>query len=380
MKRWLIEIFRTFVLFLAVVCALQFGGHRTVAHAFVAILAAFNPSPLTWTSSFEADPLNTDSLSQTDDHIRQVKVESRDRAETEHEWGSGMGNVTTDTGRHLEGSARCFVQTAAPTLNGTITASCLAEADRSGNRGCDEGRCWVDTDGADGILGGAGAADDYTYNIALDSDADGDADSWQPVKASVSGGVGGTVPTSGIILWTATSSCPAGYTEDTNFRNLMIRGADGAAANTDIPNTPGVTCTGSSAPAGCGAAGGAANYSDALSVGELANHTHSESATHTHTTPAHTHTGATTTLPDHQHEYGMGNNDFGGGVSQVADAANPSLGNAVTFLGGGGASMSVTIPSGGSGTSGPSSSTITATGGGENHLHPFRTVLFCTKS
>jgi len=118
-----------------------------------------------WDASFEADPANTDPVSQADDNIRETRDEVRNRIETEMDFGE-FGNVTTDTGRLLQGAARAFSQSAAPTVDGTITASCLTEADFDGNQGCDGGRLWHDTD------------DDSLY-ISIDSGADGDADSWQ---------------------------------------------------------------------------------------------------------------------------------------------------------------------------------------------------------
>lgn len=144
------------------------------------LFAGFTAPPTSWTAAYELDPTATDPVSQGDDHLRAVKAEVRDRGEAELDWGA-LGNVTTDTGRLLEGGARCFVANAAPTVNGTITATCLAEADRNGNRGCDEGRCWIDADGVDNV---AGNADDRSMNIAIDSDADGDADSWSAITVT----------------------------------------------------------------------------------------------------------------------------------------------------------------------------------------------------
>lgn len=283
--------------------------HQRVRQAF----AAFNPSPQSWTAAYELDPTATDPVSQGDDHLRQAKTEVRDRLETEHQFGSGLGLVVTDTGRHLFGSARAFVQNAPPPIDGTITANCLTEADRDGNRGCDGGRLWIDVDGADNVVF---TADDNSLNFANDTDADLDADFWVLANA-------GAVPANSIILWDATNTCPVGYTEATEYRNLTIRGADRAAANVEVPDSAGVSCTGAAAPAGCGAAGGTDNYNDTLSVNELANHTHNY--------------------------LNQGQLLAGGGVAL-------NTGN------------------------GPGTNVTTGTGGGQSHLHPLRTVLFCRKS
>ena len=89
------------------------------------VRAAFNPSPVGWDASFEADPTSTDSVSLGDDALRQIKLEVSNRLETEMDFGE-FDNVTTDTGRLLEGAARAFVQSAAPTVDGSIGAECLA--------------------------------------------------------------------------------------------------------------------------------------------------------------------------------------------------------------------------------------------------------------
>jgi len=381
------------------------------ARAWV-LFAAFNPSPQAWTTTYESDPTNNDSIALSDDHHRQGKTETRDRAEVEHDWGSGLGNVTTDTGRHLEGSARCFVQTSAPSVTGSIAATCIAETDRNGNRGCDEGRCWVDTDGADGVLGGAGAADDYTYNIALDTDADGDADSWQVTKSDTAGGIGGTVPTNAMILWDTSSTCPAGYSEATEWRNLSIRGADIAVADANVPNSAGTSCTGSSAPAGCGAAGGTANYNDTSDASEIVSHTHtgpshSHSVTtsnHTHTGPSHAHTIAhthDTTIGNHGHTLQIDHSSTGGSSSTPAQSvddggAPDDTSPVLTDLTGGGTFVSsgtstANSGSGGTGstgsnggeslTSGNGGTGATGSAGGtQPSLGPFRTALFCRKT
>lgn len=234
-----------------------------VTGAFPRLLASFTASPQAWTAAFETNPANTDSVSQADDHMRQIKLELRDRIEAEHDFAE-LGNVTTDTGRHLEGSARVFRQNAAPTIDGFITAACLGEADYDGNRGCDDGRLFVDADGPDNT---GSTSDDNTLYVSQDTDSDGDADSWGAVVAT-------SVPANAIILWDTSNTCPLGYTEVTAFRGLMPRGADRAAADTGIPDNAGATCSGSTADSGCNAAGGFDNYDDDLSTDEMPSHNH----------------------------------------------------------------------------------------------------------
>lgn len=160
------------VAYMVVVALLvQLATSDRLARALPPLLASFSASPQAWSASFETNPANGDNVSQADDHMRQIKEEVRNRVETEMDFGE-LGNVTTDTGRLLEGGARAFVQATAPTVDGSITASCLAEADWDGNRGCDEGRIFCDTD------------TDQCY-FAEDTGADGDADVWTAMTASV---------------------------------------------------------------------------------------------------------------------------------------------------------------------------------------------------
>lgn len=294
---------RTRTVGIAVVIACLLG--RFVDPWISAAWAAFNPSPVGWDATFEANPANTDSLSEADDHMRQIKVETSNRLETELDFGE-FDNVTTDTGRLLEGAARAFVQDAAPTVDGTIGATCLAEADYDGNRGCDEGRLWADSN------------DGYKLYVAQDSDADGDADAWQPVNA---------VPQNAIILWDTSDACPTGYSEVTAFRNHTIRGADRASADGNVPDSAGVSCDGSAAPAGCGALGGTEAYDDNLEGNEGEAHAH--------------------------------------GLTTAASTANGSD----TSLARLGATSTTTL----------TTSNVDTYPGGRDHLHPLRTVLFCRK-
>jgi hypothetical protein len=101
---------------------------------------------LTWDASFEATPANTDLVSQGDDRIRELKVETADRAEKETCWGAtGTGGCANDTGWHREGSARGFLETTAPTALKDLALTPLGAND--------DGRLWIDSDGADNIGG-----------------------------------------------------------------------------------------------------------------------------------------------------------------------------------------------------------------------------------
>ncbi len=306
--------FRQFSVMVLVALAIQLAAPFGRA-GLPRLLASFTASPQAWTAAFETNPANSDSVSQADDHMRQIKGEIRERLETEMDFGE-LGNVTTDTGRHLEGSARCFRQNTAPVIDGAITAACLAEADYDGNRGCDDGRCWIDADGPDNT---GSTSDDNTLFVSVDSDSDGDADSWSAAPASL--------PANSIILWDASDTCPAGFAEATEFRNLTVRGADRISTNGDIPDSAGVTCTSGILGSGCSAGGGAGNYDDVLQIGEA---------------PAHTH-GIPTNLDS------TPNND-GLKVPRSNLTTNAT-----------------SIPS-------------DANGLDQHHLHPLRTVLFCRKS
>jgi hypothetical protein len=65
---------------------------------------------------FEDEPANTDPLSEADDRMREIKVETRRRAEVETWWGAvGAPPGDDDNGLNRLGSARVFFQDAEPT-------------------------------------------------------------------------------------------------------------------------------------------------------------------------------------------------------------------------------------------------------------------------
>lgn len=134
----------------------------------VAAWAANPVNPDQWDSGYEESPENSDDVEQGDDWMRQIKKDTRGRLAAEHQFGNGIGDDsnTSDNGLHRIGSARAFVQDAAPTalsdsaedfsnavLNGgtgtlldteTNGAACT---DCDGNAEVGHGRLWADKDG-----------------------------------------------------------------------------------------------------------------------------------------------------------------------------------------------------------------------------------------
>lgn len=124
-----------------------------------------NPSPPeNWDLTYETNPAPGDVVSQGDDWIRQVKLDIRKRAEVEAHFGSVNGD---DNGLLRVGSARAFVQNAAPTVieqadynNTTGSSGTATLSDNATNSSPAEkvglGRLWLDTD--DNVL--------YVYTTA----------------------------------------------------------------------------------------------------------------------------------------------------------------------------------------------------------------------
>jgi hypothetical protein len=118
-------------------------------------LPAFGQNIWDITPNFEGEPAAGDPVSEGDDRIRELKLEIRQRAETEHCWGDmdtdgcvGFG-AGADSGRHREGSARVFFETAIPVNLGDHTGT-VDDYDSAGGgaetNALDEGRLWVDED------------------------------------------------------------------------------------------------------------------------------------------------------------------------------------------------------------------------------------------
>jgi hypothetical protein len=114
-------------------------------------------------AAFENSPANNDSASAGAAKIRATRSAVGARASVEHFWGY-LDDTDDDNGLHRLGGARCFLATAAPTVlsntatdhhnDGTGGETDLDNAAFNSAAGIADdlghGRCWVDTDGADG--------------------------------------------------------------------------------------------------------------------------------------------------------------------------------------------------------------------------------------
>lgn len=83
-----------------------------------------------WDAAYEASPADLDNASEGAQRIRNLKRDIRERLEQEHSFDS---EDSSETGVHLEGSARIFVQDDAPTT--TVGGETL-----------DDGLLWFETD------------------------------------------------------------------------------------------------------------------------------------------------------------------------------------------------------------------------------------------
>lgn len=83
-----------------------------------------------WDAAYEASPADLDNASEGAQRIRNLKRDIRERLEQEHSFDS---EDSSETGVHLEGSARLFVQDDAPTT--TVGGETL-----------DDGLIWFETD------------------------------------------------------------------------------------------------------------------------------------------------------------------------------------------------------------------------------------------
>lgn len=133
-------------------------------------------------AGFEASPADSDPVSQGDDKFRELKKEDRFRNEVEHHFGDDNSD---DNGEHRVGSGRCFVQALAPTAiqradyNPTVGTSGSGSSTLTTNATLNtdvpvlkigHGRCWIDTNGADGVEGNS---DDNKLWL-FDQDPNGD--------------------------------------------------------------------------------------------------------------------------------------------------------------------------------------------------------------
>lgn len=144
-------------------------NRKAAAFFFATILASGLLLGATWNAGYESSPAGTDLASDLDTFIQSVKKEVRKRTGVEHIWGA----ATDDNGLHLLGSARCFVQAAAPTnMAGSGAFNNAADAFVStllattepgaGSTDVGAGRCWIDTDGPDNV---SGNQDDNSYAV-----------------------------------------------------------------------------------------------------------------------------------------------------------------------------------------------------------------------
>jgi len=148
---------------------------------FVALPAFGLEAVVVWNAAEEVIPDNSEAVSQANERMQSIKVNTRARGNVEHWWGDKPAAAgTDDNGMHRHGAARCFVQDGEPTTlsdgSGTLDSTTPGEqavknlADSASNSGgaieddVGHGRCWIDVDGADGVTAanctGAGTDDD----------------------------------------------------------------------------------------------------------------------------------------------------------------------------------------------------------------------------
>jgi hypothetical protein len=145
------------------------------------------------------------------------------------------------------------------------------------------------------------------------------------------------VPQNAIILWdqatgdeacvggAVAGDCPCGYVKADEFDGLTIRGADEAAGDANIPDTPAEDCEGDGSGNDPPCVTQAGRYSDTITTVQMPGHTHN-----------------------------------------VPNSPNDA-GNEDALDGGQFASINRQVPT-------------SSTGDDDPHYHPFRTVLFCRKS
>jgi len=189
------------------------------------------PAQEAWDAAFEASPANNDAAAQGAKKIRDTRIETRNRIEIEHIIGVNDG-LSDDNGLHRLGSARCFMQDAAPTVLAdglsdydNTTGGGETDLDNSSSNSAagafdDVGaaRCWIDLDGADGVANedctGAGTDDGTgipatggtnTCCTAADTGSCDDDDMKLFVYVGVAGDAG-VCPVTGECGWQASKS------------------------------------------------------------------------------------------------------------------------------------------------------------------------------
>ncbi len=288
---------------------------------------------LTWDTTFDGAPLNTENVAQGATRIRETRTETRQRQETGHDFGVLQGAYSFpadlgqnfDTGRHHMGSSRIFIATGTGIGTDDCTidfppATGLGEDDFDGDNNLDNGRLCFDDDGTMYVFNGATVADPPTGGT------------WQLLFSTENQIAAGM-----IVIREDATACPTGWTDVTTtsgYEGVIIRGADLAAGIAGIPDTAGIDC-----PGGVGCSGTAAEYDDTIAIAEL---------------------------PLHGHPYRL--NDGGEGTSNVDGGIMIGSVNARTDF----AAFTGTL----SDTAGEQ---IGGTGGAGDNFHPMRTVRFCKK-
>lgn len=142
----------------------------------------------TWQSGsgFELTPANSDNVSDGDDRIRELKENIRNRLQSEHYFGTGVG--ASDNGRHREGSASAWNTAPCPTANVTGDAGTGSTAYTSADKGK---LCAQPTDGSLQVYSGSAyiAAMSTFFNNTLGHWTNNSAptDTFDPTKFHIRG-------------------------------------------------------------------------------------------------------------------------------------------------------------------------------------------------
>ena len=97
---------------------------------------------VTWSSYWETQPTGSGSPTLGDDKLRELKQAVRERLEQAHYVSYGTSGALSNDGWHLEGSARVFVMSSAPTVLGDVASTGLSTA--VGGVDLYHGRLWFD--------------------------------------------------------------------------------------------------------------------------------------------------------------------------------------------------------------------------------------------
>lgn len=201
---------------------------------FAAWATIINP----WNTNFDSGhPNSATVLGSIDDEIVDAKQSTRARVDVDHAYSSLNGTDTTNSGRHLPGSARAFIVNSDTACSG-VTAMVNSALDASGTT----------------IPEGTLCVDKADLELCIYSSG------WQCSTPAPSGAI-----------FMFETACPTGYTDisATHTKNVL-RVIDTAGTDADIPDTPGTACTANGGE--CGAA--TTQYSDTLSTNEIPAHQH----------------------------------------------------------------------------------------------------------